>query len=79
VLDSLLIEVPIIGFFTGLIANPKYKICRPGGTIVCLLKKTPSMWGRKFTLSNEVAFEHGEEDRILLGVMMMVLLERRRG
>jgi hypothetical protein len=59
--------------------NPSYIIKRPDGTVVCTLKKEASFFGRKFTLHNEAAFEKGEEDRILLSAMMMLLLERRRG
>ncbi|MES2848523.1 MAG: hypothetical protein V4685_05675 [Bacteroidota bacterium] len=77
--DGLLSEIPLVGFFTGYIFNPAYTVKRPDGTVVCTLKKEPSFFGRKFTLSNEAMFEKGEEDRVLLSVMMMVLLERRRG
>jgi hypothetical protein len=35
--------------------------------------------GRKFKVEKSGDFEDGEEDRIVLGLMMMILLERRRG
>jgi hypothetical protein len=79
VLDSLLCEIPLVGMFTGLIANPRYIITRPDGTLVCTFKKSPSLFGRKFSLIKECAFEPGEEARIIKGLMMMALLERRRG
>jgi len=77
--DSLLSEVPILGIFTGYFFNPSYTLTRPDGTLVCLFKKEASFLGRKFTLNKEAEFEKGEEERILLSLMMMVLLERRRG
>ena len=77
--DSLLSEVPILGMFTGYFFNPSYTLTRPDGILVCLFKKEASFLGRKFTLHKEAEFEKGEEERILLGMMMMVLLERRRG
>ena len=77
--DGLFSEIPILGMFTGYLFNPSYNVKRPDGTIVCTLKKEPSFFGRKFTLHQEANFEKGEEDRVLLSVMMMVLLERRRG
>lgn len=77
--DSLLSEVPLLGILSGYFFNPAYNITRPDGTLVCTFKKDASFFGRKFTLHQEAAFEKGEEDRILLGLMMMVLLERRRG
>lgn len=77
--DSLFSGIPVVGMFTGYVFNPSYTIKRPDGTLVCTLKKEPSFFGRKFSISNEATFEKGEEDRVLLSVMMMVLLERRRG
>jgi hypothetical protein len=79
VADGLLNEIPILGLFSGYLFNPSYTITRPDGTLVALIKKEPSFFGRKFTINKEATFEKGEEDRILLGTMMLLLLERRRG
>jgi hypothetical protein len=79
VADGVLSEIPILGIFTGYFFNPSYTIKRPDGTLVCTLTKQSSFFGRKFTISNDNLFEKGEEDRVLLGTMMMLLLERRRG
>lgn len=79
IMDSMLGEIPILGFFTGYIFNPTYSIKRPDGTLVCRISKDKSFWGRKFTITNLTPFESGEELRVLLGSMMMLLLERRRG
>jgi len=75
----LLSEIPILGIFTGYVFNPEYHITRPDGTLVFKLKKQASFFGRKFKLTNEALVEPGEEERILVGLMMMLLLERRRG
>ena len=77
--DALFSEIPILGMFTGYVFNPSYSAKRPDGTVVCTLKKNASFFGRKFTLDAQANFEQGEEERILLSFMMMVLLERRRG
>jgi uncharacterized protein YxjI len=77
--DALLSEVPILGMFTGYVFNPSYSVKRPDGTLVCTVKKSASFFGRKFKVDAHSIFEKGEEDRILLSVMMMLLLERRRG
>lgn len=77
--DQVLGEIPILSMFTGYLFNPTYILTRPDGTLVAKLKKNPSFFGRKFTVSKESDFQTGEETRILLGLMMMVLLERRRG
>ncbi len=79
VMDAVLGEIPVINFFTGYLANPKYIIKRPDGTDVVRLKKDPSFWGRKFTIDKLSELEEGEDERLLLGLMMLSLLERRRG
>ncbi|MBL7772297.1 MAG: hypothetical protein JNM95_05535 [Chitinophagaceae bacterium] len=77
--DALFSEIPILGILTGYVFNPTYLVTRPDGTLVCTFKKRPSFFGRKFELYKEADFEEGEENRVQLGLMMMVLLERRRG
>jgi hypothetical protein len=79
VADGVLSQVPILNFFTGYLFNPAYVVTRPDGTLVARLKKDASFFGRKFTIQQVADFEHGEESRILLSLMMMILLERRRG
>jgi hypothetical protein len=79
VCDTLLSEIPIVGMLTGYFFNPSYSVKRPDGTLVCSFTKNASFFGRKFSLIKENPFEQGEEERIKLGLMMMVLLEKRRG
>jgi hypothetical protein len=77
--DAILGEIPILGVFTGYLFNPSYKVTRPDGTIVARLKKEPSFFGRRFTVLKTNDFQEGEEERLVLSLMMMILLERRRG
>ena len=79
VLDSLLSQVPLLGIFTGYFFNPSYSVRRPDGTVVAQLKKTASFFGRRFSVQKLAEFEIGEEERIVLSLMMMILLERRKG
>ena len=79
VFDSMLDEVPLLGVLSGYLFHPAYIGTRPNGTPVVRLVKLPSFWGRKFSIEKLAEFEQGEEERILLGLMMLVLLERRRG
>lgn len=79
VLDGPLGEIPILGMFTGYFLNPTYNITRPDGTLVATLKKKPDLVSLAFTIEKVAAFEEGEETRVVLGTMMMVLLERARG
>ena len=79
VADAVLSEIPILGLFTGYLFNPSYIVTRPDGTEVIRLKKQPSLIGRRFLLEKLNNFEPGEEERVILGLMMMILMERRRG
>lgn len=79
VVDNLIGEIPVLGMFTGMMFNPTYNITRPDGTLVARLKKKPDLISRAFELEKVAEFEQGEETRIVLGTMMMVLLERARG
>ena len=79
VFDSILSEVPVLGILTGYLFHPTYIVARPNGTQVARLTKIPSFFGRQFRIDKLNEFENGEEERLLLGLIMMILLERRRG
>jgi len=79
VFDSLLYEVPGLNLLTGYFFHPSYSVARPDGTKVARLRKVASFFGRRFVIEKLAEFEKGEEERILLGLMMMILLERQRG
>ena len=77
--DAVLGEIPIVGIFTGYFCNPRYAIKRVDGTIVARLSKEASFMGRKFKLDKLSELNEGEGERMVLAIMMMSLLERRRG
>jgi len=79
IMDSMLGEIPLLGVLTGYLFHPAYIVTRPDSTQVVKLKKEPSFFGRKFSIEKNSEFETGEEERILLGLMMLILLERQRG
>ncbi len=79
VLDSLFGEIPILGMFTGYFFNPSYAITNKSGEVIVRLKKEASFWGRKFQVEKIGTIDNDDDDRIMLGLMMMILLERRRG
>ena len=79
VFDNMLGEIPLLGVLSGYLFHPAYIVTRSNGTEVVRLTKQPSFWGRKFTVDKLSSFEAGEEERIVLGLMMMILLERQRG
>lgn len=77
--DALLCEVPLLGLFSGYLFNPRYIVQKADGTIVARLSKQKSFFGRTFKLDKLVDLEPGDGERMMLALMMMVLLERRRG
>jgi uncharacterized protein YxjI len=79
VLDSVLGQIPILGGLTGYFFNPSYIITDLNSQQIVRLKKEPSFFGRKFELTKLKEIDNDDKERIILGFMMMVLLERRRG
>lgn len=79
VLDSLIGEIPILSFFTGYLFNPTYNVTNLRDEVIVKLKKEASFFGKKFKLELIKPIDNDDDDRIMLGLMMMILLERRRG
>ena len=79
IIDSLLGEIPIINFLTGYFFNPTYIVTDINNRPIAKLKKLQSFWGRHFQLTKVGKMDNNDDDRIMLGLMMMILLERRRG
>ncbi len=79
VLDSVLGQIPILGMLTGYLFNPSYKVADLNDETVIRLKKEPSFFGRRFQVSKLKDIDADDQERVILGLMMMILLERRRG
>lgn len=77
--DNLLGEIPIIGLLTGYFFNPSYAVMNLDGEKVARLKKQASFFGRKFEITKLTDMDNDDDERVMVGLMMMVLLERRRG
>jgi uncharacterized protein YxjI len=79
VFDALLGEVPVLSFFTGYLFNPTYSVLDLQNKAIVKLKKEPSFFGRKFQVIALSEIDQDDQERIILSLMMMVLLERRKG
>ena len=79
VLDHLLGEIPILNFFTGYFFNPSYSVMDLQNKTILKMKKEASFFGRKFQIENSNSATIEDEESIILSLMMMVLLERRKG
>jgi len=79
IVDGIVGEIPIIGFLTGYILNPKY-IARRGDQDVMRLTKRPAFWEGKFSLDLlDPSLSQDEQLLVTFGFMMLTLLERARG
>lgn len=79
VLDSVVGEIPVLGFFTGYMFHPTYNVTNLRDEVIVKLKKQPSFFGKEFKLELIKPIDNNDDDRIMLGLMMLILLERRRG
>jgi len=79
VFDSVIGEIPILGFFTGYFLNPTYSVTNLRGEVIAKLNKEASFTGRKFKVEKIKNIDNDDDQRIIIGLMMMILLERRRG
>ena len=80
VMDSVLGEIPVLGFFTGYLFHTKYLLTNAvDGSPKMRLTKQPAMWEGKFQLERMYDFDDVDELRGLMAFMMMSLLERKRG
>lgn len=85
VMDALFGEIPILGMFSGYVFNPVYLVSRggalgePGAPVMRMIKK-PSFVERNFYVEKvDPALTAKEEERLLLSLFMITLLERARG
>lgn len=79
VFDSLLGEIPIIGFATGYFFHPRYAATDRKGEIVTRMTKQAAFWEGKFQIEKFANLTPRQELNIVLSYMMMVKLERSRG
>jgi hypothetical protein len=79
VLDGLLGEIPIVGMFTGYFFNPSYLVTRGDGAPMIRITKQPAFFEGKFKVDQLAPLDPMDEARIVLGLTMILLLERSRG
>jgi len=79
VLESLLGEIPLLGLIAVYLLNPSYIVRRPDGTQLLRLIKRPAILEGKFELHKLQEMPEDDELRSLMAILMLVLLERRRG
>jgi uncharacterized protein YxjI len=78
VLDGVMESLPLGDALGGLFFNPAY-LAELYGTDVVRIEKQPSVLESSFRIDKLADFSDEEEDLLLAGIIMMVLLERDRG
>lgn len=78
-LDGLIGEIPIIGLLTGYFLQPVYLVNRIGSSQVLTMTKQRSLFEAHFRIEQNAPLDDAERERLLLGLMMIILLERARG
>lgn len=81
VADLTLSLAPYIGpLLSGYLFHPSYRVATDSEQrIVTQLKKRPSLFQRRFVIDKVSELQPAEETVVLLSLLMMVLLEHRRG
>ncbi|MGE3918691.1 MAG: hypothetical protein AB7F78_23610 [Hyphomicrobiaceae bacterium] len=77
--DSIVGEIPFLNLFTGYFLNPTYIVSRPGGGEVLRMVKRPALLETDFAIDQQGPIDPNEQVCALLGLVMIILLERSRG
>ena len=79
VLDGFIAEIPVIGMVSGSVFRPRYLLTGPDGTPVMRLHKKMAFFEGRFEIERLMETNPEVTTRDVLSLLMMVLLERRRG
>lgn len=79
-LDAVLGQFGLLGAFAGYFLNPEYHLrTSEGAPILMTAKKLKAFWEGKFELTRVGAIDPEDEELALMGLVVMLLLERMRG
>jgi hypothetical protein len=79
VADGCLTSIPIVGMFSGYLFHPAYLVSRGETQTVMRFQKLPAFFEGKYKIEPQAELNPVEENRVLLSLIMMILLERQRG
>lgn len=80
VMDGLLGEVPVVGMFTGYFFHPAYIVSRAVDEAPMLRAvKQPAFFEGRYSIERVGELSPNDETLAVLSILMMLLLERRRG
>ncbi|MGN5953528.1 hypothetical protein ACP6L2_02830 [Sphingobacterium lactis] len=76
--DGLFGELPIIGMLSGYVFNPSYILRNDLDEPMFEIRKEPSFFGRKFSVL-KLTDKDVDDERFVLSLMLMVIMERSNG
>lgn len=79
VMDGIFGEIPILGALSGYVFHPAYLVSHLDGGVALRMEKQPAFFEGVFKIEKKGQLSVADEKRALLSLMMMILLERRRG
>jgi uncharacterized protein YxjI len=81
VLDSLVDEIPLVGFIISMFINPRYLMTDSSGTVLYRITKKRSILESHFTLEQITAdAATGNDERLIaLALIQVIFLEKHRG
>lgn len=80
IIDGVLGEIPIIGMLSGYAFHPAYRVTRAGTDAAVLrLVKRPALFEGRYSIERLAVLAQDEELLAILGLLMLVLMERSRG
>jgi len=79
VIDGIVGDIPVLGLFSGYLLHPSYLVEDASGRPTMRVVKQPAFFEGKFRVEKLAELEPRQEEAILLGLLMMILLERDRG
>ncbi len=72
-------SIPVISYLAIYYINPTYLIQHANGTNAFRVSKRPSFFEGRFTIEELGELEESDELRAVLSLIMMVILEKKRG
>jgi uncharacterized protein YxjI len=78
ILDGILGQLPIVSALTGYVFNAAYRVTLPSGRPVMRIVKTPALFEGRFRIESLMKMEEPQQNLLVLGALMLLLLERQR-
>jgi hypothetical protein len=79
VLDGFFGQIPVLGLLAAYLFHPAYRVAPEGGAAVLRLQKQPALMEGRYRIQALAGAQDAHTELAVLGLIVMVLLERQRG